>query len=409
MGNTIKTLGDGDITRKALAILHNKLVFCKTINRQYDDRFTKSGALNGGQLLIREPNQFEVATSATLDTQDVTESTQTLTVATRRGVHVNFSTEELTLSMDDFSERILEPAMSRLAAELDKVVVTDCYKYVYNHVLGTAAGPTVLADVQSARSLISKGLAPEDNRTLMAESLSMNAIVNEAKALFHPASEIEMQWNKGYVGRAHSFKFYETETVPNHTTGSRDDTTPVCNTSTGITSGTATITTTGYDSGATLTQGDVFTIADVYAVNLETKQRYPHLQQFVVTTAKALDGTDVIAVSPTPITSGAKQNVELVSAGASKAIINVTAGGSGAASTTYINNMAYHRDAFTLVTADLIMPKGTDMAHRAVYDGISLRLVRDYDVVNDKLPCRLDVLFGWKTLRPEWACRLSAD
>ena len=411
MGNTIKTLGDGDITRKALSILHNKLVFCKTINRQYDDRFTKSGALNGGTLLIREPNQFTVRSGPTLDTQDVAESTQTLTVATRRGVDVNFSTEELTLSMDDFAERILEPAMSRLAAELDKVVITASYKDVYNHILGTKAGPTVLADVQGARSLMSKGLAPEDNRTLIAESLSMNAIVNEAKGLFHPASEIEMQWNKGYVGRAHSFKFYESETVPTHTQGTyADSDAGIVDTSSGITSGTATIAITSMTSGGTLTNGQVFTVAGVYAVNPETKTRYPHLQQFTVTADITASTTSVTpTVSPTPISSGAKQNIEIVSAGSSKAVLTETIGGSGTLSTGYIQNMAYHRDAFTLVTADLIMPKGVDMGSRAVYDGISLRVVRDYDIINDKLPCRMDVLFGYKTIRPEWACRLSAD
>ena len=139
MSNTIKTLSDGAITRKALSILHNKLVFCKTINRQYDDRFARSGAKIGTALLIREPNQFAIREGRILDTQDVTETTQTLDLATQRGVDIDFTSVELTMSMDDFSERILEPAMARLAAELDKVVMTDLYKKVYNHRLGTGS------------------------------------------------------------------------------------------------------------------------------------------------------------------------------------------------------------------------------------------------------------------------------
>ena len=129
MSNTIKTLSDGDITRKALSILHNKLVFTKTINKQYDDRFARSGAKNGGTLLIREPNEFTIRSGAIMDTQDVTERTQTLTLATQLGVDVNFSSVELTLSMDDFAERILTPAMTRLAAEVDKTVVYGSYPY----------------------------------------------------------------------------------------------------------------------------------------------------------------------------------------------------------------------------------------------------------------------------------------
>ncbi|MGB2808694.1 MAG: P22 phage major capsid protein family protein, partial [Sedimentisphaerales bacterium] len=312
MANTIKTLSDGDITRKALAILHNKLIFCKSINKQYDDRFARSGAKNGGSLLIREPNQFTVRTGAVMDVQDVTESTQTLTVATQKGVDINFSSIELTLSMDDFSERILEPAMTRLAAEVDKDVITGCYRDVYNHVNTTFGTAPVLLDVQSARAKLSKGLAPAGNRFMLMESLGMNSVVNAGTALFNPSSEISRQYNTGLVGHAHGFEFYETEMIPTHTQGTYADTDAgIVNTSTGITSGTATIAITSMTSAATLTNGQVFTVADVYAVNPETKARYKHLQQFVVTADITATTTNVTpAVSPTPITSGAKQNVE---------------------------------------------------------------------------------------------------
>jgi len=403
MSNTLKTLGDGDITRKALSILHNNLIFCKTINRQYDDRFARSGAKNGGTLLIREPNQFTVRSGAVMDTQDVTESTQTLTVATQRGVDINFSSVELTLSMDDFADRILRPAMTRLAAEIDSIVLTACAKAVYNMVYTTIGTAPDTVDVRSARVKLAKGLAPISDRFMIMESLSMNAVAVDVPTWYHSGSEIAKAYDTGLMGRFSGFEFYETEMIPTVTNGSRDDTTPICNTSTGITSGDATITTSGGDG--TLVVGDVFTIADVYAVNPETKAAYDHLQQFVVLEAEAADFTTIEA-SPTPITSGAKQNVSLVSAGASKALVFVGAGGSGTASTGFPQNLAYHKDAFTLVTADLEMIKGADMMAREVYDGISMRLWRDGDIVNDKVPCRLDVLFGYKAVRPEWACRL---
>ncbi len=409
MGNTIKTLGDGDITRKALAIFHNNLVFCKNVNRQYDNRFEKSGALNGGSLLIREPNQFTVRSGAVMDVQDVTESTQTLTVATQRGVDINFSSLELTLSMDDFASRILEPAMSRLAAEVDSICITQFYKDVYNHVNTTFGTAPDLQDIQSARAKLSKGLAPTGNRFMLMESLGMNAVVHAGRAIFSPSDAISRQYNTGIMGHAHGFEFYETEMIPTHTQGTYADTdTGIVNTSTGITSGTATIAITSCTTSGTLTEGQVFTVAGVFAVNPETKARYAHLQQFIVTTAvTASGGTVTPAVSPTPISSGAKQNIEIVSAGASKAVLTETVGGSGTLSTGYPQHLGFHRDAFTLVTADLEMPKGADMAAREVFDGISLRLWRDGDIVNDKFPCRIDVLFGFKTLRPEWAVRLS--
>ena len=406
MSNTIKTLGDGAITRKALAILHNKLIFVKGINKEYDSRFAVAGAKIGASLLIREPNQFTVRSGAVMDTQDVTESTQTLTLATQRGVDVNFSSAELALSMDEFSKRILEPAMSRLAAEIDKVVIEACYKDIYNIVYTTYGTAPVFADLQSARAKLSKGLAPSSDRRLLMESLSMNSVVNAMKGLYQSAGAIASQYDSGLMGHAIGFDFYESEIVPTHTNGTRDDTTPICNTTegSGITSGTATVVSTGADG--TMKIGDVFTIEGVYAVNPETKVRYAHLQQFVITAAHTNDATDTWAVSPTPITSGAKQNVEVVSAGASKAIVNSAAGGSGTASAADVVNLAYHKDAFTFVTADLELPRDAHFAAREVFDGISMRIWRASDIVNDKFPCRIDVLFGYKTTHPEWAVRM---
>ncbi len=412
MGNTIKTLQQGDITREALSILHNNLVFTKTINKQYDDRFARSGAKNGGELLIREPNQFTVRSGATLDTQDVTEATQTLTLATQRGVDVNFSSVELTLSMDDFSDRILTPAMSRLAAEVDSINLTVAKNGIYNSTgtVTTLGSPTTLANVASARAKISKGLAPLANRSCLLESLSMNQVVSDSKALFNPSSEIARQYNQGVIGTAQGFTFYETEMMPVHTQGTNADSDTGVTDTGAMANGDTTIAITGWTSGGTLTAGQIFTVAGVNAVNPETKDVYSHLQQFVVTTAITNTSAAVTpTVSPTIYVSGAKQNVSVETSSATAAILTETVGGSGTASTGYVQGMAFHRDFMTFVSADLELPKGADMASRQVYDGISMRLWRDGDIINDKFPTRFDVLFGQKVVRPEWACRLSGD
>lgn len=405
MGNTIKTLTAGDITRKALSILHNKSAFIGTINREYDDRFARSGAKNGGYLEIREPNQFTVRTGAVMDTQDVTETTQQLVLATQKGVDINFSSAELTLSLDDFSDRILDPAMTRLAAEVEKTVIYGVYPYVYNFENTTFGTKPVLADVLSCRAKLQQGLAPMGDRYGLVDALAANSIISDGKSLFHAASEIEKQYKEGALGRIASIDFMESEMTPVHTNGSRDDTTPVLDIAT-VANGATTITTTGADG--TLKAGDVFTIADVYAVNPETKLPYPHLQQFAVTADMTLDATDVIAITPTIYKSGAKQNVYAATWSGSKALVFVAAGGSGTASTAYTNSLIYHKNAFTFVSADLELPKGVDFAAREVYDGISLRVVRNFDIVNDKFPCRIDVLFGYKAIRPEWAVRMCS-
>ncbi|MFZ5989430.1 MAG: P22 phage major capsid protein family protein [Bacillota bacterium] len=405
MANSWKTLSDGDIVRRALAIFHNKLTFLKTINTEYDDRFAKTGAKNGGTLLIRNPNEFTVRTGAVMDVQDIAETTQSLVVATQKGVDLNYSSLEATMSIEDFEQRVLDPAMSRLAADVEYTVISNVYKDIFWLTGTPATTPASLAAILNAGARLSESLAPISDRHLLMNSAAMAATVAALATYFHKASEIERAFSEGYIGSAAGFKWWESNMIPNHTNGTRTDSTPVCNTSTGITSGTASIVTTGQTSGQTVKVGDIFTVADVYAINRETKQRYSYLQQFAIKVDLTCDGTDTFSVTPTPVTSGAKQNIEVVSAGADKAVVHVAAGGSGAASAVYAQNLAYHRDAFTWVNADLHIEEGQRMT-RANIEGVSMRIWRSGDILNDKFPCRIDVLFGYKTIRPEWATRV---
>lgn len=391
MSNSILT--PTAVTREALRILHQKLNFVGSINRQYDDSFAQAGAKIGDSLKIRMPNQYTVRTGKTINAQDTEETSQTLTVATQKGVDVNFSSAELTLSLDDFSKRVLDPAMSVLAANIEADAMS-MFKDVYNSVYDTGNAITY-GDVLDARVLMQRGLAPTGGRTANLNPQDMVDLVKDTKTLFNDQAQLSKQYKEGYMGRAAGYDFVENTLWPNFTTGSENGS-YVVNTSTGITSGTATITTTG--GSGTMVKGDVFTVAGVYSVHPETKASTGILQQFVVTSDQAAAGA--WPVSPTPITSGAKQNITIESAGASKAVVV-----QGTASTEHTTSLLYHEDAFTFATADLVMPKGVDFARREVQDGISLRIVRAYDINNDNLPCRIDVLYGYKTLRAEWAAR----
>lgn len=393
MANSILT--PTAVTREALRVLHQKLNFVGSINRQYDDSFAKSGAKIGDSLKIRLPNQYTVRTGATIQAQDTTESSVTLQVATQKGVDVNFSSAELTMSLDGFSSRIIEPAMSVLAANIEYDAMT-MYRDVYQAAWNSGSALT-LAHVLDGRKILQDSLTPLDNRTANLDGQQMVNLVTDSKSLFNDQREISKQYREGYVGRALGFDFNENSMWPGHTRGSANGS-YVVNTSTGITSGSATIAVTG--GTGTWAVGDVFTIADVVKVHPETKASTGILQQFVITAASA-GGNGNITVSPAPVTSGAAQNVTLVSAGASKAVTVA-----GTASGSDNTGLLYHKDAFTFATADLIMPKGVDMAAREVMDGISMRLVRQYDINNDAMPCRLDVLYGYKTIRAQLAARL---
>ena len=390
MANSILT--PTAVTREALRVLHQKLNFIGTIDRQYDDSFAKSGAKIGDSLKIRMPNQYTVRTGKTLDAQDTSETSQTLTVGTQKGVDLNFSSAELTLSLDDFSSRVLEPAMSVLAASVEADAM-NMYKDVYNATYGSGI---TYADVLTGRVLMQRGLAPLNGRTANLNPQDMADLVSDTKTLFNDQAQLSKQYKEGYMGRAAGFDFMENTLWPNLTTGSENGS-YVVNTSTGITSGSATIAVTG--GSGTLVAGDVITIAGVFSVHPESKTSTGVLQQFVVTAAYA-GGAGNITVSPTPVTSGATQNVTISSAGAGKAVAV-----GGTASTEYTTSLLYQKEAFTFATADLVMPKGVDFAAREMLDGISLRVVRQYDINNDNLPCRVDILYGYKTLRPQFAAR----
>jgi len=380
------------VTREALRILHQKLNFVSTIDRQYDDQFAKTGAKIGDSLKIRLPNKYTVGTGATITPQDTTESSVTLQVATQKHVPIQFSSAEQTMSLDDFSSRILEPAMSVLAANIEYDVMSNVYKDVYNSVWNGGSAAT-LAKVATGRTMLQKALAPTNDRYANLNPQDMQDIITSGATLFNPGSEISKQYREGFVGRQGGFDYLENSMWSAHTRG--DAASYVCNTSTGITSGSNTVTLSG--GTGTIKQGDVFTIAGVFAVHPETRVSTGVLQQFVA----LADGTTSVTVAPTPITSGATQTVSIVGAGASKAVSVF-----GSASTAVGTSLAYQKGAFVFATADLYLPKDTDFAARETFDGISMRVARQWDVTTDKLVTRLDVLYGFKTVRPELAVRL---
>lgn len=389
MANSILT--PTAVTREALRVLHQKCNFIGNVTRDYDDSYGQSGAKIGDSLKIRLPNQYTTRTGATLSTQDTTENSVTLQVNNQIGVDLNFTSVDLTLSLDDFSKRILDPAMSVLAANIESNVLSSVYKDVYASIWNGGAAATYNKALDT-RVKLQNALAPVNDRTMLLDPQAMADVIKDTKTLFNDQASIAKQFKEGGVGRVAGYDWYENTMMPSHTVG--DAASYVCNTSTGITSGTATITASG--GTGTFKAGDVITIAGVNRVHPETKKDTGQLQQFVVTA----DSTTSISVSPTPITSGALQNVVINSAGASKAVTSA-----GTASTAVQTGLAFQEGAFAFATADLLLPRGVDFAAREVMDGISMRIVRNYDIVNDKFPCRLDVLYGFKTIRPQLAVR----
>jgi hypothetical protein len=400
MANSHKVLDM--IANEALAVAHEKATFISTVDRQYDDSFAKSGAhKTGSTLRVRSANQYSRRQgSRVMDVQDQNEATQTITLATQDGVDMRFNSAELTLDTNNpseverFSKRYIEPAMSVLVSAIDGDYLQAMTKKVYNVVgsPGTLVGAS--GDIKAlfdARATLNSGLAPKESRAYQIDSVTMASIVNGKTGLFHPDAQVKKAFTEGYYGRAAGAEFYENERTYAHTNGS-DHTTVTVNDAS-IASGDSVITT----AGASATVGTVFTIANVNAVHPETKVSYGVLQQFVITAISGNDWT----VSPAFISTGAKKNIDALPVTAAAITLH------GSASTAYRQNIVYHKDAFAFVTADLPIMDDAHKCVRKTMDGLSLRVWMASDIRNDELLVRLDVLYGGKTLRPEWACRIS--
>lgn len=397
MANTILT--PTAVTREALRVLHQKLNFVGSITRDYDDSFAKSGAKIGDSLKIRLPNQYTVRSGATLSAQDTVETSVTLQVATQKGVDLNFTSVDLTLSLDDFSKRILDPAMSVLAASIEADAM-HMYKDVFNSVWNGASAIT-LAKVLEGRSLLQSSLAPLNDRTANLNTLDNANLVDALKGLFNDTSGIAKQYREGYMGRTAGFDFVENTMWSKHTRGAANGS-YTTSTLVGVLpiSETPVSTMTVATGTGAMAVGDVFTIGNVFSVHPETKANTGTLQQFVVTAAYA-GGAGSVSFSPAIVLAGGRQNVVIPTTSATAAITFA-----GTASTAVGTSLLYQKEAFAFATADLVMPGGVDFAAREVMDGISMRVVRQYDINNDKFPTRLDVLYGYKTLRPQLATRL---
>lgn len=397
MPNTILT--PTAVTREALAVLHQKLNFVGNINRSYDDSFAKTGAKIGNTLKIRLPNQYTTRVGPTLAAQDTIEQSVDLVVSQQRGVDLEFTSTDLTLSLQDFSERVLEPAMTQLAASIESDAMSmyqDVSQSFWNN--GAAAN---FNRVLQGRKLLQDALAPMNARTAMLNTQDNIDLVDALKGLFNDQKTVSQQYREGYMGRTAGFDFNENTLLPLHTRGAAN---AAYTTSTLVgvlaTNGTAYSAITVATGTGNLAKGDVFTIANCFRVHPETKQSTGVLQQFTVTTAHA-GGAGSVQISPAIVLGGSRQNCVIPTTSATAAITVL-----GTASTAVGTSLLFQKDAFAFATADLVMPKGVDFAAREVMDGISMRIVRQYNINNDTFPCRLDVLYGYRAIRPQLAVRL---
>jgi hypothetical protein len=412
MANNLLTISK--ITNEALMVLENELTFTGEVDRNYDDQFAVVGGKIGATVNVRRPGRFIGTTGPALNVEDFNETSVPVTLTTQFHVDTSFTTQDLALSLDMFSDRVLKPAVAAIANKIDRDGLVTAASNTAN-IVGTAGTPptSLLTYLTAGAYLDSEGAPRDGRRSCIVEPFTSATIVDSLKGLFVPSQKIAQQYEKGLMGTdSAGMKWKMDQNVVAQTFGSFAGTAVVATTTaTGFlatgwaSTSTIAVITTG---AVSLNAGDTFQIAGVYAVNPQNRQAYGtnKLRNFVVKTAVAGTSTTIsVVVSPAVITAGQFQNVSIPTTSATAAVTFFNSSG-----TVSPQNIVMHRNAFTVAMADLELPEGVHFAGRASDKelGMSIRVVRQYTINNDSIPTRLDVLYGWAPLYPELACRVAA-
>lgn len=398
----------GIIAKLAAGMLADKVQFAKAVDKADESDWKgKNDYSAGDTIYIAQPSRFVPSSSANITSaiQDVVEPKVPLVLNIRRVIPIETTSAEVAteIQLKTFAKRFIAPAVSSIANFVESEYIRQATLATSN-LVGTAGSTTFDTDMMlSANQKITEFGCPDfSDRYALLNPAATRSAVNARKGLFQSSAEIAKQYKEGYMGTADGFNYMQNNLITNVTTGTANVTgvTATAN----LVSGTATVAVTGLGGTNTVTAGTVFQIAGVNAVHPITKADLGYPQQFVVTaTATASGGAATLSVSPTPQgpLTGGLQNVSTLTA-SSAALTFLT----GAASTTRANNLAFHKSAFRIASVPLMLPDGVDMAAQETVDGMTIRVIRAYDVLQDRLITRLDFLGGLAAVRPEWACRV---
>lgn len=417
MSNTLLT--SSIILKECYAIMHQKSNFISRTNRSYDGRFANKGAQIGQQLDIRLPPKFTTRTGNAMASQNVVDRKVTLPLATINGVDLLLTQEDLTFKIEELSERILQPAVSQLAATVEGTALQTLYKQVANFANGpgqtTTTSYATYGNVQETTRYLAEALAPPSPRTATLTPQTRVDFGTDVKGLFQDSSAIAKQYLDGMMGRTAGYEVFENTLVPSHTPGTFNGTlsTTVSTTADGGFDGTGNAYTTSFGLKFDVTTsyafkaGDVIQVGGVNEVQPETKASYGRLKQFVVVADTSGTTTGTLTIAPAPILSGAYQNVSAAIAdNAAITVVGSVTGTTTTGRTIFGQNLMFHRDAFAFVTADLEDPSPYGAwGAREVFEGMSMRIWRQGDISNGTFPCRLDIAWGTVAVYPEWAVR----
>ena len=410
------------IARVAAMELENNIGFTKYVNRQYSGEFAQEGNKKGDTVSVTKPARFTVRSGAALAEQDFVETRVPMTLTYQKGVDVAFTSKEMTLDLSEFGERVIRPRVVQLANEVDMDGLTIAKDATFQTIGTPGTIPSSLLPYLTAGAYIDQMAGPRDNkRSAMLTPMGQAMLVDGQKGLFQSSDKISEQYNTGKMGMAGGLKFSMDQNCPTHVSGALGGT-PLVNGAQSASAPSGDVASDGSNlltpfelvtdgwtaaAAARLKKGDVFTLANVYAVNPKSRVTTGRLQQFVVTSDVSSDGSGnaTIPMLPRPIFSGQYQNVtsvtNTIADNAALSVFYTTA------STSAPTNLVFHENAFMFASADLMIPRGVHFAGRENYKGMAIRIIDAYRIGSDDMASRLDILYGWSPLYNELAVRVT--
>lgn len=395
--------------------LVNSMRFSANVDRSYSDEFKQSGAKVGYTVKARLPQRYTVNKGQALNPQPVTDQVVDISLTDQANIGLEFSMASLTMEVDDYRTRYLEPAVDALCNQCDADGLSRMYKKTYMTVGTPAVTPgstgTLPKDCNmvylQAGVKLSKGAVPVDGRICMIDPNAQAYLASANTTLFNPAQAIAKAFRTGQFSGENLgiSEWYTTQNIATHTVGPLGGTPQADGVQTG-----GSILTKGWTSAAAkrLSEGDVIQFAGVYQINPMTYTSTGILQDFTVLSDvySTSGGAATIPISPAIITSGNTQTVS--NSPADSANITIFGHASTYANAVSPQALVYVPGAYALVFADLEKPGGLWVAERISNKalGIAVRFLKDYSIMTDQSPARVDLMYGWSAVRPDLACRV---
>ena len=408
MSNTLIT--PAIIAQEALFQLENNTVLGDKVHRQYRHEFVKIG----DSVTIRRPVQFVVSDGATRVNQDVIEPTTTITIDERKHVSWLFSTQDLTLTIEEYSERYIKPAMIQLANQVDTDLALVGAQQFFNFTGTPGTTPSAFADLAAVAQKMDEFAVPDDyNRCLTLNPAARWSIADGLGAVFN--AEITGDTvRKGRLGEIANFNIYGDQNIQNIQTPGIDMTGTLINSAALVAQGPPSAALSSYAipvdtvaANGTVVAGTKFTIPGVFAVNPVSKQSTGNLQEFtVVADATIAANAGTLQVYPI-INDGSVasiagfQTVDVPGGLAALDNVALTIVNQDNSQAAFPHNLAFHTNALALVTVPLELPDSATFKARADWRGYSIRIVKDYDIDQDEEIIRLDMLYGVDAIYPE--------